>query len=131
MPDRREQQNFLDRIPAAEEAESERCQSPLGVAAPFQLSWRCALSAARHPASPGTWRAEQRHTTAGCRVLFERNSLDDPESTPPARFIEEVKCNMRQEADAFAEVCPAVLVRWRVKRPVDEHRPPDDVFLGN
>src|ERR1035438_5972608 len=74
----------------------------------------------------------------GPRHLFYKRSLlwkllyklqDKLESTLPAGLIEKVQHNFAQKQNAIAPGGLAILVIRRLKRPVNEHGTPDDVFL--
>src|SRR5947209_3793327 len=52
---------------------------------------------------------------------------DDVERAAPTRLGEEVGDHVHDEADAIADGALFVLVTRRFKRPVNEHRPADDV----
>src|ERR1700746_116998 len=81
------------------------------------------------PAARQTWSVTVARTMRECRVLSEKGSLYDPEGAAPARFVEKVNGHMREKSDALAEIGAAVLIRRRIERPVDEHRPSDHVFF--
>src|SRR5271155_377127 len=50
---------------------------------------------------------------------------------PPARFIEKVHDHVNQEPDSLAEFSFQILVRRGFKRPINEHGPPNHIFLRN
>src|ERR1700758_2539494 len=81
------------------------------------------------PASRQTWQAAVLRTLPEGRALNEENSLHHPKCATPTGLVEEVKGHMREEADALTKVGTAILIRRRVERPVDEHRPADHIFL--
>src|SRR5579864_5713905 len=81
------------------------------------------------PASPQTWQAAVWRTLPEGRALSGEISLHYPKRATPSGLVEEVKGHVREEADAFAEVGSAILVRRRVERPIDEHRPANHIFL--
>src|SRR5215468_7513360 len=81
------------------------------------------------PALRQTWQAALLRTLPRCRVLNEGNSLHYPKCTAPTGLVKEMKRNMREEADALAEVSTPILVRRGVERPVNEHWPPNDILF--
>src|SRR5437879_10809482 len=68
-------------------------------------------------------------------VLFTEDpsgSLDDFQRPLPAGLVKEVKNYFTEEKlNPIGPFCLAVLVIRSFKRPVNKHRPPDDIFLGN
>src|SRR5208337_4692980 len=106
-------------------------QSPPDATLPGRWNSQCAPSGAKRPDAPGTGPAKCPRLRIQPAAWKRRTSLHYSQRSPPSRLIKEVQHHMRQEANAVAHVGFAILVRGRLKRPVDEHRPPNNIFLRN
>src|SRR5437879_13184403 len=63
-------------------------------------------------------------------LLFSpRTSPHYSQSPPPARLVKEMYNHVCQKANAVAKRCFLVLIARCFKRPVDKHRPANDIFL--
>src|SRR4029077_2536921 len=75
-------------------------------------------------------RLEERSFTAPSLQVSGGSSDKVERSTPPC-LVEEVNHYLAQEQHPVAPVRLPVLIVGRLERPVNEHRPPNDVFFGN
>src|ERR1700721_2351196 len=67
----------------------------------------------------------------GPHVLSSTDSSYELECTLPPGFVEKVKDDLAQKQHAITPVVLSILVIWGFKRPIDEHGPADNIFLGN
>src|ERR1700721_3252338 len=67
----------------------------------------------------------------GPHVLSSTDSSYELECTLPSGFVEKVKDALAQKQHAITPVGLSILVIWGFKRPIDEHGPADNIFLGN
>src|SRR5581483_162050 len=84
----------------------------------------------RITAAAATPRLEEKHFTLP--LLKVRGSSSHKLERPlPACFVEKMNHDSAQEQSPIAPCGLAILVVGSFKRPVDEHRPPNDIFLGD
>src|SRR5947209_17679601 len=93
--------------------------------------------------APGRIRNKASRTTPAASIRLLENSFTAPslqfrgasshdlERSPPACLVEEMQNHFTEEQQAVAPGGPQILIFRSLERPVDEHRPPDNVFLRN
>src|SRR5579859_2735835 len=77
-----------------------------------------------------TRRLEEKSFTAPSREVWGA-SPDRLECSSPASLIEEMQNYLAQKQQTIAPCGLAILVVRSFKRPVDKHRPSNDIFFGN
>src|SRR6266542_1420219 len=92
-----------------------------------------ALTAGMPPLPPrATWRRKlSLRPHCGFQGLHRTASSDQVERPLPARLVEEMQHYLTQKQQSIAPRGLAILIVRRFERPVDKHRPPNDVFLRN
>src|SRR5438477_1478917 len=87
-------------------------------------------SASKIKIAAATRRLEEKNFTSRSRKT-PGSSSHKLESSSPAGLVEEMHDHFAHEKETIAPGSLEVLPIRSFKRPVDKHRPPDNIFLGN
>src|SRR5215469_17200712 len=130
MRDRRERQNYPAQTPAAAADEYLPIRFPPVDRARSRSNSRCVRAIAVPRAGSASGLGSRLGRPIPTRAWSAESSTHHPEGSPPASLVKEVNHDFGEEAQTLAEFLLQVLIPWSFKRPVDEHRPSDQVLAG-